>query len=85
MNYTIISTENPAFEGIRKVLNIDKNGNKYTICYMVWDEDDPEGRISSRRTVDTIEEAYRIYEKIAKMMALHYYDDEYRRKVLQEA
>lgn len=85
MNYTIISTENPAFDGIRKVLNIDKNGNKYTICYMVWNEDDPESRISSRRTVDTIEEAYRIYEKLAKMMALHHYDDEYRRKILQEA
>ena len=85
MNYTIISTETPAFDGIRKVLNIDANGNKYTVCYMVWDIDEPESRITSRRTVDTIDEAYRIYEKIARMMATGCYNDEDRRQILQTA
>ena len=68
MNYTIAS-----FEQIHGNLNIDisKNGNQYVLG--IWDKEKHE---STTSTFETLEDAYKVYEKLISWCVFGYYNDD---------
>lgn len=72
MNYTVAITENVQ---LGNFVSIDKTGNKYDVCYHGEN-------IRARRTFDSMDEAYAVYEKVAKVVIYGLYSDDDKIKIL---
>ena len=83
MNYTIISAETPYFDGEKTIADISISGNKYTVCYGVKPEDQ-DGRYY-HRTVDSINEAFRIFSALTMAIALGWGNEKDRVQLLETA
>lgn len=73
MNYTVAITENVQ---LGNFVSIDKTGNKYDVWYHGED-------VKAHRTFDSMDEAYAVYEKLAKTVVFGYYSDEDKVKILK--
>ena len=75
MNYTIAS-----FEQVHGNLNIDisASGNKYVVG--IWDKEKHE---STTKTFDSLQDAYKVYEKLISWCVFGYYKDSDKKQFLK--
>ena len=74
MNYTIAT-----FEQVHGNLNIDisKSGNKYVVG--IWDKEE---HASTNKTFDSLQDAYKVYEKLISWCVFGYYTDKAKKQFL---
>ena len=80
MYYTIASLESP-HTGDR--LDINKNGNKYIVYLTHKDEDSGEPySLHAHREFDSLNDAYKVFEKLSSWIIYGFYDFYHRREYL---
>ena len=77
MNYTIAVLEECNMGEGNLKLNIDRSGNKYLVgLYNIVT------KVYTHRMFDTIDDAFKIFNKLSEWIVKSYYDEEYKRDYL---